>query len=83
MFTPIFCALSLCGEGVLKRCAEKRRQVISEAFLGDFLLKIGIIWYKDIRKDIPFYNYEGPPLATPTTQHHTIMKLWDFMKMHD
>ena len=26
-----------------------------------------------MRKDIPFYNYEGPPLATPTTQHHRIM----------
>ena len=26
-----------------------------------------------MRKDIPFYNYQGPPLATPTTQHHRIM----------
>ena len=62
----------------IKGCAEKRRQVIFEAFLGDFLLKIGIIWYRDIRKDIPFYNYEGPPLATPTTQHHRIMEYMRF-----
>ena len=56
----------------------KITKVILEAFLGDFLLKISIIWYKDMRKDIPFYNYEGPPLASPTTQHPRIMEYMRF-----
>ena len=28
-------------------------KVIFEAFHGEFLLKIGIIWFRDIRKNIP------------------------------
>ena len=31
----------------------KIQKVIVEAFHGDFLLKIGIIWFKDIRKTTP------------------------------
>ena len=72
---------SLYANLELKFCWKiytKITKVIPEAFLGDFLLKIGIIWYKDMRKDIPFYNYEGPPLATPTTQHHRIMEYMRF-----
>ena len=49
-------------------------KVIFEAFQGEFLLKIGIIWLRDIRKNIPFFMYEGPPQATPTTQYHEIME---------
>ena len=72
---------SLPGNLELKFCWDiytKITKVIPEAFLGDFLLKIGIIWYRDIRKDIPFYKYEGPPLATPTIQHHRIMEYMRF-----
>ena len=72
---------SLSANLELKFCWKiytKITKVIPEAFLGDFLLKIGIIWYKDMRKDIPFYNYEGPPLATPRTQHHRIMEYMRF-----
>ena len=66
---------SLSANLELEFCWEiytKITEVILEAFLGEFLLKIGIIWYRDIRKDILFYSYEGPPLATPTSQHHRI-----------
>ena len=80
---------SLSANLELKFCWKiysKITKVIPEAFLEDFLFKIGIIWYRDIKKDISFYNYEGPPLASPTTQHHSIIESWniyDFMKMHD
>ena len=53
-------------------------KVIFEAFHGEFLLKIGIIWFRDIRKNIPFFKYEGPPQATPTTQYHRIMEYLQF-----
>ena len=69
---------SLSGNLELKFCWKiytKITKVIPEAFLGDFLLKIGINWYRDIRKDVPFY--EGPPLATPATQHHRIMRFYE------
>ena len=71
---------SLSGNLELKFCWKiytKITKVIPKAFLGDFLLKIGINWNRDIRKDVPFYNYEGPPLATPTTQHHRIMRFYE------
>ena len=58
----------------------KITKVIPEAFFGDFMLKIGINWYRDIRKDITFYKYEGLPLATPTIQHHRIM---EFMRFYE
>ena len=54
------------------------KKVIPDAFHGDFLLKIGIIWFRDIRTNIPFFKYEGPPLATPTTQYHGIMEYMQF-----
>ena len=46
---------SLSANLELKFCWKiytKITKVISEAFLSDFLLKICIIWYKDIRKDM-------------------------------
>ena len=49
-------------------------KVIFEAFHGEFLLKIGLIWFRDIRKNIPFFKYESPPQATPTTQYHGFME---------
>ena len=71
---------SLSANLELKFCWKiysKITKVIPEAFLEDFLFKIGIIWYRDIKKDISFYNYEGPPFATPTTQRHRIMEfMW-------
>ena len=54
------------------------KKVIPEALHGDFLLKIGIIWFRDIRKSIPFFKYEGPPQATPTTQYNGIMEYLQF-----
>ena len=42
------------------------------------MLKIGIIWFRDIRKTSPSKNYDGPPLATPTTQYHGIMEYMRF-----
>ena len=40
-------------------------------------------WYNLVqghKKDIPFYKYEGPPFATPTTQRHRIM---EFMRFYE
>ena len=54
------------------------KKVIPEAVHGDFLLKIGILWFRDVRKNILFIKYEGPPLAPPTTQYHGIMDYIQF-----
>ena len=54
------------------------KKVIPEAFHEDFLLKIGILLVRDIRKNIPIISYEGPPLAPPTTQYHEIMEYTQF-----
>ena len=53
-------------------------KVIFEAFHGEFLLKVGLIWFRDIRKNIPFFKYEGSPQATPTTQYHGIMEYMQY-----
>ena len=51
----------------------KTKKVNPEALHGDFLLKIGILWLRDIGKSIPFFKYKGPPLAPPITEYHGIM----------
>ena len=56
------------------------KKVIPEAFHEYFLLKIGIPWIRDIRKDIPIIYYEGPPLDPPTTQYHGIM---DYVRFYE
>ena len=54
------------------------KKVIPEALHGDFLLKIGILWLRDIRKNVPYFEYVGPPLAPPTSQYHGIMEYIQF-----
>ena len=67
----------------LKFCWDiytKITKVIPEAFPGDFFVEN---WYNLVqghKKDIPFYKYEGPPFATPTTQRHRIM---EFMRFYE
>ena len=45
------------------------KKFIPEVFHRDLLLKIGILWLRDI----PILNYECPPLAPPNIQYHGIM----------
>ena len=54
------------------------KKVIPEAFQADFLLKMGILLVRDIRKNIPIISYEGPSLAPLTTQYHGIMEYMRF-----
>ena len=59
---------------------SKIQKVIPIGFHGDFLLKIGIICFRDKRKNIPFLKHEGPPLVTPTFQYHGMYAiLWKCM----
>ena len=46
----------------------KMKKGFPEAVNGDFLFKIGILWFRDMRNKVPFFKYKVPPLATPTTQ---------------
>ena len=39
-----------------------------------FMLKIGILWFRDIEKRPSSLSYEVPPLAPTITQYHGIME---------
>ena len=45
-----------------------------EAVYGCFVLKIGILWFRDIEKRPLSLSYEVPPLARPITQYNGIME---------
>ena len=58
-------------------------KVIPDAFNGDFLLKIGVIWFRDIRKNIPSLSVMARPWPLPQLSSMESRNLCDFMKMHD
>ena len=77
---------SLSANLELKFCQKiytKITKVIPGAFLGDFLLKIGIIWYRDIKKISPSINMRARPLPLPQLSVIELWNLCDSMKMHD
>ena len=61
----------------------KIQKVILEAFHGDFLLKIGIIWFRDIRKTSHSKIMRAHPKPLPQLSIMESWNIFSFMKMHD
>ena len=53
---------------------SKIKKDFLEAVYGCFVLKIGILWFRDIEKRPLSLSYEVPPLARPITQYNGIME---------
>ena len=64
-------------------CQEHNKKCFPEAVNGYFLLKIGILCVRGIRKKFPSLRHEFLPIAPPTNQYYYIrMYLWKCMTMH-
>ena len=57
-----------------RKLLHKMKKVFPSAVHGCFMLKIGILWFRDIEKRPPSLSYEVLPLAPPITQYHGIME---------